>query len=308
MTTESYPAVVMFNDDPDKRGIIRVACAGLMGDEDTEIPIDVEPVQEWGWFSVPDVGEIVEVEVITGSEEDESFGQASIDNLDLKWRGKRYYTDGEDDNVEPTKVHNDFVATNYAKRRGFSTPFGHIIMFDDTEGDPRMFISLQTEKLKQGEAPDPEKISRIELEPNGNFKITLLKKHTLIIDVEEPSIEVSLDDGKHIFRMAASAPSFEVLLDSGDTMGVSGKDGDTTTVLGDGAVKAAIADHMESLWGDLVSYLDGHTHLYNEISVAGGSGAPAVGIPIPTETQAPSQSAPTWDGNINSQKLTFPDN
>lgn len=138
--TATYPAKVTFNQDPDKRGVIRVACVGIMGDEDVEVPVDVEPVHDWGFFFVPDIGELVEVECLEGSDEDEQPGQMSIDNLDLKWRSARYYTDDEDGD-KPTLIHSKFTEKNYGKRRGFATPAGHVFMFDDTEGAEEMTLA-----------------------------------------------------------------------------------------------------------------------------------------------------------------------
>lgn len=139
LNTATYPAKVTFNQDPDKRGVIRVACVGIMGDEDVEIPLDVEPVHDWGWFYVPDIGEIVEIECVEGSSEDEQMGQASIDNLDLKWRSARHYGNHEGDT--PTPINEAFTSKNYGKRRGFATPAGHVFVFDDTEGDEEVTLS-----------------------------------------------------------------------------------------------------------------------------------------------------------------------
>ncbi len=139
ISTATYPAKVTFNADPDKRGVIRVACVGLMGDEDTEVPVDVEPVHDWGWFVVPDIGELVEIECVEGSSEDEQKGQASIDNLDLKWRSARYY--GNDEGDTPTPINETFTSKNYGKRRGFATPIGHVLMFDDTKGAEEITLS-----------------------------------------------------------------------------------------------------------------------------------------------------------------------
>lgn len=127
-----YPAVVTFNQDPDKRGVIRVACAAIMGDEDTEVPVDVEPAHDWGWFYVPDIGEVVEVEVMEHSAEDEHPGQASIAHLDIKWRSARFF--GNTEGATPTPVNTAFTEEHYGKRRGFATPAGHVLMFDDADG------------------------------------------------------------------------------------------------------------------------------------------------------------------------------
>jgi hypothetical protein len=137
--TATYPAKVTFNKDPKKRGAIRVACVGIIGDDETEIPLDVLPVHDWGWFFVPDIGELVEIECIEGSSEDEQNGQASIDNLDLKWRSARHY--GNDEGETPTPINAAFTSKNYGKRRGFATPAGHVFMFDDTEGQEEITLS-----------------------------------------------------------------------------------------------------------------------------------------------------------------------
>lgn len=137
--TATYPAVVTFNKDPKKQGAIRVACVGLLGDDDVEVPVDVLPVHTWGWFYVPDIGELVEIECVEGSSEDEQHGQASIDNLDLKWRSARYY--GNEEGDVPTPINPAFTSKNYGKRRGFATPAGHVFMFDDTEGQEEITLS-----------------------------------------------------------------------------------------------------------------------------------------------------------------------
>ena len=85
----SYPATVTSTEDPEKRGRIKVACSAMMGDEETEIPQWVQPIYEWGWFVVPDPGEIVDLEVTEGHHDDEHFGQSSIANLDPRWKGRQ---------------------------------------------------------------------------------------------------------------------------------------------------------------------------------------------------------------------------
>lgn len=356
VTSEKHEAIVSkiegFEDADEKRGVIEVICPGLMADDETPLPILCEPAHDWGWFYVPDVGEEVEIEVVVSSDRDESWGQSSLEALSPTWRGKRYHSDVETEGDAPRPIHVDYTETNYGKRRGFTTPWGHVFLFDDTEGDQRIYITHMAEQLKPGATPEPEKYTRIEIEPDGSLKVAFLnkhllhfttekgnfkvaldgepgsEKHTFEFDAETPKLEVKLAEGdssilfnqsvpkltvsmaggKHILNFDGSVPVIETVHDGGAGMGVSGKDGAATTVFGDGAVKAAIADHLEPLWGSIVDYLDGHTHLYDKITVSGGSGAPAVGAPVPTETATPSQSAVAWDSNINGGNLTFPDN
>lgn len=143
-TLERHPAVVTSTDDPEQRGRIRVACAAISGDEDSELPDFVEMAPQWGWFQLPDVGEVVEIEVITGNEHDESFGQSSIDTLNATWRCVRFY--GNEQGATPTPIHDDFK-TNYGKRRGFATPNGQVLWFDDTQGQEKIQLTW-----KQGDS------------------------------------------------------------------------------------------------------------------------------------------------------------
>lgn len=265
--TETFPATVMATNDDEQRGRIRVSCAGLLGDEDAELPMWVEPIPDWGWFYVPDVDEIVEIEVVTGSNLDENFGQASIDQLDIKWRGQRFYGNSEADN--PTVINAAFTEVNYGKRRGFATPFGHTVMFDDTDGSQKVAMTWVQEK--QAGSDTPEKLSQIILDSDGTVKLSVLGKHS--IHLRENEVEIALSEGAGL-----------LLVD---------KDASTTTILGDGGVKAAIADHLETFYGTLKTYIEGAivpTAMGPSGTILAGSGP-----------------APTWDSAINSSKLKFPD-
>lgn len=140
MTTirEVYTARVADNADPEKRGRIRVTCVGIMGDSETTMAQWIEPLHDWGWFYVPDVGDLVEIEIHVSSTEDESRGQFSLDNMDPRWLSKQFF--GDEKGAKPRPINAEF-ATNYGKRRGFATPAGHILMFDDTPGKEQVTLS-----------------------------------------------------------------------------------------------------------------------------------------------------------------------
>lgn len=179
LNVATYPAKVTFNQDPDKRGVIRVACVGLLGEEDTEVPVDIEPVHDWGWFYVPDIGEIVEIECIEGSSEDEQQGQMSIDNCDLKWRSARFY--GNEEGDTPTPVNEAFTAKNYGKRRGFATPAGHVLMFDDTSGSEEITLSW-----KQGAA-------FVTFDANGTVTLQNKAGASIVMDSDSGKIVATSD-------------------------------------------------------------------------------------------------------------------
>ena len=177
--TERFPATVQSVNDPDKRGRIKVLCAGLMGDEEEPLPHWIEPAYAWGWFIIPDVGEQIEIEVNTGSSEDESFQQASIDNLNPQFKGIRYWggSDLEGDLARP--VPGDFTARNYGKRRGFSTPGGHVLLFDDTNGDRQVSLSFNS---------DSDTRSLMSFDKNGSFIVNTVKGHVLSFDADQDAL------------------------------------------------------------------------------------------------------------------------
>jgi hypothetical protein len=142
--TEKHHATVTNTADPIQRGRIKVACVALLGDETTELPMWVEPIYEWGWFTIPDVGEIVEIEVAVGADDDEQRGQISIGQPNIRYRSRVWgglETDGA------RAIPDDFL-TNYGKRRGFATPGGHVLMFDDTPGKEKVSLTWHSKDDK----------------------------------------------------------------------------------------------------------------------------------------------------------------
>jgi hypothetical protein len=268
---EKHDAIVTANEDDEQRGRIKVACVALLGDEETELPMWIDPIFDWGVFSVPDIGEIIELDVAVSSDEDEINGQMSIDNLDAHWRGKRYYTvDEPENNNKATQIHPDFKS-NYGKRRGFATPHGHIFMFDDDPKNPTVQMTFQKSAIQIGKTPLPADISRLEFEKDGSFKLTLLEQTTLHLQT----------DGK----------KFIINIDGGTSLEITEKDLDTVATIGDGAVSAAIAENLKT-------YIDNSVKMTYDVHVhptaMGNSGPPAVALPA-------------YDAAITSGHLKFPD-
>lgn len=131
--TERHIAVAADSNDPDKRGRIKIRSLSLLGSDDVVLHDWIEPCFDWGWFYVPDQGEQVEIEVVSGSDKDEVPGQAFLESPDYRWRGKRFYSTSQE-------VPSGFT-TNYGKRRGFATPGGHILIFDDTSGQETITLT-----------------------------------------------------------------------------------------------------------------------------------------------------------------------
>lgn len=272
VTWEKYDATVTVNEDDENRGRIKVACVGLLGDEETELPMWVDPVFDWGWFYVPDVGETVEVEAAVSSDEDEANGQMSIDNLNIRWRNKRSYTDDipQNPDTQATPIHPDLLE-NYGKRRGFATPHGHVFLFDDSPSSPTIQLTFQKTPIQVGTPPLPMMFSRLEFESDGSLKATLLDKTVLHLQT----------DGKKLV----------VEIDGGAGMELAGKDAQAVATIGDGGKSAVIAEALKTYIDSQIKVkYDAHIHT----TAMGNSGPPA-------------EALPAYDDAITSTHLKFPD-
>src|SRR5690606_954594 len=87
------PARVTNNDDPDRRGRIKITCSALLGDESRELPGWIETALPWGWFVIPDVGQQVTVSYTLGTSNDTFAGQSSISSSNVRWHGATHFTD-----------------------------------------------------------------------------------------------------------------------------------------------------------------------------------------------------------------------
>ncbi len=205
---ETHIATVTKTNDPEQRGRIKVTCSGLLGDEEEELPMWVEPVPSWGWFIIPDKGELVEIECVGRSPEDEQFGQVSIDSLDLKWRAsKRFWGNSEaEENAGKTTIPEAFLV-NYGKRRGFATPNGHTFVFDDTKGALSITVTWK----------GPDGVSTLTFDATGKILLEVFAGEKITIDpvshetriiapkviVESPDID--LGGGAGDFALMANA-------------------------------------------------------------------------------------------------------
>jgi len=127
----------------------------------------------------------------------------------------------------------------------------------------------------------------------GNQTLNLPKESKLQVvfyDMASP------DTPTEIARLAFQKTGLEVTLAEEAELKVEGKSATAKLTLGNGAVKAAIAGHLKTLYNSLKSKLDAadaHTHPDPQGGVTGPSSAPV--------------AAPSWDSAIESSKLLFPD-
>lgn len=138
---------------------------------------------------------------------------------------------------------------------------------------------------------------------SGNVEVNIPQDSTVLInlmDMSDPAapdpkviIEISKTGG--LVDIKDAAGNWNMKVEDGESLTVAGKDAAATLTLGDGAVKVAVADHLQTLYEGLKSKLDaadGHKHPTG-VGPSGPPDTPVVADP--------------WDANINSDKMTIPD-
>lgn len=270
-------------------------------------------------------------------------GQSSLEGLDVRWRGKRFYADAA---TPPTPVHDDFK-TNYAKRRGFATPNGHILWFDDTEGSEEInLVWVNAAGVK----------TKLIVDKDGTVKLTVLDaKHNFTLDGKTKKCQIDLDENKHKITLDATAKKMEVSLENGAqkmtldnatpklevalangqhkmtlngtmmevqlgggaTLKAEQNAANATLTVGDGSKHVAIVEALKDFYNndikptldDLKSALNEHTH---DVP-SSGFNATAPGAPIAGQGTASANSSaftgtiPSWDDSIESSKVAIPD-
>lgn len=278
--TERFTAKVSVNDDPAHRGRIKVTCADLTGDPDTELPEWIEPVYRWGWFTVPDVDELVEIEVVTQRDSDEVEGQALVLQPTIHWREIRHYNDNEEQGAV-RDVHEDFYSSNYGKRRGFATPKGHILMFDDTDGDER--INLTWHAVEDEE----DKYAYLSFDPTGSIIMGNKNGSLVFMDADNGAMSIIDEHGNTI---SSDKDGMRIIDKTGNVIDMKNQ---LVQVLGQGSVvvnaktidlqsgKVIIGKNavQKAVLGDLFkTTFDTHTHPTG----TGPSGPPTTPMP-PTD-------------------------
>lgn len=277
---EKYPAQVTKNEDPLKRGRVKVTCVGLMGDHETELPDWIEPATDWGWFVVPDIGELIDIECIASNDQEENAKyQAFLENPDLRWCGTRYQSPEGGTPRPPNDLMTD---TNYGKRRGFATPMGHILMFDDTAGKQMLTLSWHRgTPLEYSQLTMNEDGSILLLDRSGNMinmnakegveNITIVDKNSNVVALDSSGLKL-IDKFSNIIEMKSGVIQ---VLSQGDVVVNATKAVEVKApgvLLGDGADQKAVR-------GDALN-----TYLTSTLSVptAFGPSGPAI-VPLTTE-------------------------
>jgi hypothetical protein len=280
--TQKYIAKVTDNQDDEKRGRIKVICPDFLGSDDTPISTWIEPALDWGWFYIPDVDELVEIEIVVSHHTDNHYGQSKIWDPDIKWRGTRFWGGTKDTTDAPRPIPNIFRDTNYGKRRGFATPCGHVIMFDDTEGKEK--INIMWSRTEGEEI----KVSYLSFNEDGSIIVGNKTGSIIFMDAKNGAMSIIDEHGN---TYSTDSEGMKLIDKTGNIIEL--KDG-VVQILGQSAFtvsckdahiqgeKVILAEDVEpAVLGDQWKIIhDGHIHPTG----TGPSGPPTPGTPIPSST------------------------
>lgn len=141
--------------------------------------------------------------------------------------------------------------------------------------------------------------SFVQIDKKGDITISAnasgdaTKPNRVVKIQKDGTITVKVDD-KNVLELKEN--QLQLQLQGGATLKLSDKDAGATLLLGNAAVKAAIADQMKILWGNLKGQLDAFG-LHVHPTTAPGS---------PTGTPTPPLVCPAWNPSIESNHLKFP--
>lgn len=235
---EKAVAVVADNKDPEQRLRIKVKCAALMGDEEIVYDEWIRPKLTWGFICVPDIKDQVEIEFTSGSDTDETYGQSFLDTPDIWWTGSRFQG--------PSK-YDEMLTTNYGKRRGFVTPAGHILMFDDSKGKEKINLVWHSNAGSYAMFSMDEDGSVLLANKNGSLLYLNAASHEIAMIDEYGNSFSTCDTGIKLINKAGDFIELnsdnQVIQVQGSNVFLGGLSGTEPAVLGDTLI-TLFADHI----------------------------------------------------------------
>lgn len=205
-------------------------------------------------------------------------GDLGRENYDVGTRIKLKVADGDPDFFRHHGVH-------------YGVDDSGDFILDTTFGNDGILANTGKEQLPSADGSSGNQI--LNLPKDSKLTINLMDMSTP--GTPDPKVIIEISDTEGLVDIKDASGKWHMKIEEGESITIEGKDAAAKLTLGDGAVKVAVADHLQILYESLKTKLDlhdAHTHLY--------SGSPTAG-PIPTI------GADSWDSNINSSKLTIPD-
>lgn len=159
-----FRGVVSDNKDPQKRGRLKLRVPSVLADQETDWALPCLPFgggDGYGWFAVPDIDAQVWMEFEEG------------DVHKPLWVGT--FWQQAEQVPEP-------AALDEPTTRLLKTPGGHILEFDDKEGEERFYLYHPSE-------------AQLEIDPQGSIALTDAQGATLKMDAEGGEIVIEDANG-----------------------------------------------------------------------------------------------------------------
>lgn len=188
MKFDKFYAVVTNTDDPEKSGRIKVKAENLLS-EDIEVPYWIEPrfhfvTKTGGFFGVPEVGSLVEIEMPVSTSNDELPDISSLTPSEVRYVCTAY--------TDIQTLHKIF-STNYPQRIGWAFPGGWVIYVDTKDGSifmgylgtgttPKSWIKVEADKM----TIETDQGVRIKLEPSQ----VLVEADSVPINLVSPNVKI----------------------------------------------------------------------------------------------------------------------
>jgi hypothetical protein len=172
-----HDALVVNNDDPEKRGRLKLSC-GSLTDEGEELPWWIPPRFHYvdgsgGWFGIPEKYSWVKLFIAEDSEWDEIQGEQTLsvgEDAGMYWQCSAY---------NDIQRLSDIFKTNYPKRRGYVYPNGWAVFVDSKDNE--MVLGYYPDEKRPPEAwIKMLKDHSVMLENSDGMKVHLLPSKILI--------------------------------------------------------------------------------------------------------------------------------
>lgn len=245
-----YRAFVVDNVDPQQRGRLKLIVPTVLGQQDTGWALPCLPfggLANQGLFMIPQVDAQVWVEFEEG-------------NLDHPiWVGVFWQQSGD--------IPEEAAAQAEPTTRIIRTPSGHVLQFDDAEGDEQIRLAHP-----QG--------AELTIDPDGTVKTSDASGNTLVLNARDNQISLEDANGNHL-QMDASGTTIEDSSGNKIAMAASGITVEGTQVVIKGSTVDVGGPGGEALikGQTFLAMFNTHTH------VTTMPGAPT-GPPIPPLTPA----------------------
>lgn len=176
-------------------------------------------------------------------------------------------------------------------------------------------VTLDTRGANSGAIETPAGTEpAVEDDGHGNVTVHMNRAASLTV------VGARTDGSLETFQLAMSEGEFVVKLSNGESLTLVDKDALAQLKVGNGAVHAAIVEHLQALWTQmltrdttftaaLIAYLTTiQTDITAMLAALGLTGSSTAGATaFATASGSTNPPTPAWDATINSGKLSFPD-